>query len=80
MTYGCPVITSNNSAILEATNLEEYSFDPESPQDMIKRVENVIYSDSNINFLIKYGLNRVKNFTWLNTSNEISKIYSKVQS
>lgn len=79
MAYGCPVITSNNSAILEATNLEKYSFDPESPQDIIKKIENVIYSDININFLIEYGLNRVKNFTWLNTSNKMSKIYSKVQ-
>jgi glycosyltransferase involved in cell wall biosynthesis len=79
MALGCPVITSNNPAILEATNLEDYSFNPDSPSDMIKKIENIIYSKSNINFLIKYGINRIKNFTWSNTATKMSKIYKEIQ-
>jgi len=75
MAHGCPVITSNNAAILEATNLEKYSFDPESPQDMIKKIENVIYSSSNKKFLMHYGLEKSREFTWDKTCAKLLKAY-----
>jgi glycosyltransferase involved in cell wall biosynthesis len=75
MALGCPVITSNNAAILEATNLEGYSFNPDSPSDMIRKIENVLYSKTNINFLIKFGLDRVREFNWKNTSSKILTVY-----
>ena len=48
MSYGCPVISSNNKAILEATNLIEYSFDPNDPKDIINKIENIIYSQEKL--------------------------------
>ena len=78
MSFGCPVITSNNSAILEATNLSEYSFNPESPEDILIKIQNVIYSKSNIDFLINYGLKRIKKLSWEETSNNILEVYKKI--
>ena len=80
MSFGCPVITSNNPAIIEATDLSEYSFDPESPEDIVLKIQNIIYSKSNINFLISHGLKRIDKLSWGETSQNILKIYEKVLS
>ena len=78
MKYGCPVISSNNKAILEATNLEKYTFDPYDPNDIIKKIEDIIYSKNEINHLTEYGLNRAKKFTRSNMIEDIKKVYEKV--
>jgi len=78
MTYGCPVISSNNKAILEATDLNQYSFDPNDPKDMLRKIENVIYSENEINFLNEYGLKRVKIFEKKNMIENIKKIYDNI--
>ena len=78
MTYGCPVISSNNQAILEATNLINYSFDPDDPKDILKKIEKIIYSENEINYLNDFGLKRVKQFEKKNMINDIKKIYDNV--
>ncbi len=78
MSFGCPVITSNNSAILEATNLPDYSFNPNIPEDILLKIEKIIYSKTNINFLIEHGLKRVKNLSWDRTASNILDVYKKV--
>ena len=78
MSFGCPVITSNNPAILEATDLSLYAFNPESPQDIALKLENIIYSKDSINHLIYHGLTRIKQLSWKKTSSQILKIYDKL--
>lgn len=78
MSFGCPVITSNNSAILEATNLPVYSFDPESPSDMAIKIQNIIYSKTTTNFLINHGLSRIKELSWEKTSLKTLEVYKEV--
>ena len=78
MSFGCPVITSNNSAIIEATNLSKYSFDPESPSDMTEKIQSIIYSQNTTNFLIDHGLKRIKELSWEKTSQEMLQVYKKV--
>ena len=78
MSFGCPVITSNNPAILEATDLSLYSFNPESPQDIALKLENIIYSKNSINRLIYHGLTRIKQLSWKKTSSQILEIYNNL--
>lgn len=78
MSYGCPVISSNNSAILEATDLIEYSFNPNEPEDIIKKIEKVIYSQEEINFLNNYGLKRAKIFNKKDMMQNIKNIYNNL--
>lgn len=78
MSFGCPVITSNNPAILEATGLSDFSFDPESPEDIKLKIQDVIYSKHNIDFLISHGLKRIDKLSWEKTSSEILDLYKKV--
>ena len=78
MSYGCPVISSNNKAILEATDLDEYSFDPNDPRDILKKIQKVIYSQDEINFLNNYGLKRVKIFNKNDMIQNIKNVYDKL--
>ena len=78
MSYGCPIICSNNKAILEATDLIDYSFDPNDPKDIIKKIEKVIYSQEEINFLNNYGLKRVKIFNKKEMMQNIKHIYDNL--
>jgi glycosyltransferase involved in cell wall biosynthesis len=78
MSFGCPVITSNNSAIIEATNLLDYSFDPNSPNDIALKIENIIYSKTIINHLISHGLERIKELSWKHTTSNILDVYKKI--
>ena len=78
MSYGCPVITSNNEAILEATGLKNYSFNPDSPAEISSKIEKIIYSKNEIEYLMNYGLKRVTQFEWKNTTEELLKIYEKI--
>ena len=80
MDFGCPIINKYNPAIIEATALPEYSFDPESPEDIVLKIQNIIYSQSNINFLISHGLKRINKLSWGETSQNILKVYEKVLS
>ena len=50
MSFGCPVISSNQEAILEATGDLAVLFDPLSVEDIKFKIENTIYSDDKIDF------------------------------
>ncbi len=78
MSYGCPVISSNNRAILEATDLAEYAFDPNDPGDILKKIEKVVYSQDEIDFLKNYGLKRVKIFNKDEMTKNIKSIYDSL--
>lgn len=77
MSYGCPVITSNNEAIIEATGMKQFSFDPNSIEEMSKVIEDTLNSSEKIQFMKDYGLQRINNFSWAKTAKEIIDIYKK---
>tara|TARA_B100001093_G_scaffold515033_1_gene590424 strand:- start:1516 stop:2601 length:1086 start_codon:yes stop_codon:yes gene_type:complete len=75
MTYGCPVISSNNSAIIEATGISKFTFDPDDPNDIINVLEKVISSKENQIFLQNYGITRVKQFSAESMIKNLKKTY-----
>ena len=54
MTFGCPVISSNNAAITEATGLDKFIFNPDDASEMINVIERVIESKDNRIFFQTY--------------------------
>ena len=75
MTYGCPVISSNNSAIIEATGISKFTFDPDDPNDIINVLEKVVSSKENQKFLQNYGITRVKQFSAESMIKNLKKTY-----
>ena len=63
-----------------ATSLNEFSFNPDDPKDILNKIEKVIYSDETIEKLMNYGLIQVKKFSVENTFNALNDIYHKINS
>jgi glycosyltransferase involved in cell wall biosynthesis len=75
MSYGCPVISSNNSAIIEATGLKKFTFNPEDANEMITIIDKVISSKENLMFLKNYGIKRVRQFNTESMIENLKKTY-----
>jgi len=78
MSMGCPVISSNHEAILEATGDAVVNFDPHSSEDIAYKIENTIYSEDKLKKLRQIGIERSKLFSWEKCAEETIKIYKKV--
>ena len=78
MSYSCPVVSSNTSSMPEVIgNAAEY-FNPESIDDMRQAIENVVYSSSRSDELIKAGKERCEIFSWKRCADETINIYKKL--
>ena len=64
MLCGVPVIGSNVTSIPEVIGLPEALFDPNSPQDISKKIAQVLSDASFRNRLISHGLNQAQKFSW----------------
>lgn len=78
MTYGCPVISSNNKAIIEATGLSKFTFNPEDPNEIINVIDEVIGSKENLMFLKNYGIERVRQFNTEVMIKNLKKTYRMI--
>ena len=77
MSQGCPVISSNHPGILEAVDNAAETFDPLDIEDIMQKIENVLYDKTYSNALIKKGIERSKLFSWKRCANETLDIYKK---
>lgn len=76
MACGTPVVTSHNSSLGEvASDAAVYLSEPvfESLIDVMKQLEKGVID---VDPLIKKGLNRASEFTWVKTANETVRVYS----
>ena len=78
MSLGCPVISSNHEAILEAVGDAAELFNPDSFEELCLKMEETLYSSEKIKNLINRGFDRSKNFSWEKCSNETFKLYEKI--
>ena len=78
MSLGCPVITSNHEAIIEAVGDVAILFNPEEPEDIKDKIEDVLYSNDLKKKLKLLGINRSKLFSWDKCAEETLQVYNKV--
>jgi glycosyltransferase involved in cell wall biosynthesis len=78
MSYGIPVITSNNSALAEIANSAAALIDPKSIQEITSSLENIISDEKIENKLSEAGLERVKQYTWENNAKLLHKTFTRV--
>ena len=77
MSQGCPVISSNHSAILEGVGDAAEIFDPIQIEDIMQKIEKVLYDKTYTKTLIKKGIERSRLFSWKRCANETLDIYKK---
>ena len=51
MSLGCPVISSNHEAIVEAVDNAAALFNPHEPEDIINVINQTLYSENKLNNL-----------------------------
>ncbi len=78
MSCGCPVIASNRSSIPEVCGDAGILFDPENPEDLAQKILEVTQNENLAKDLIKKGLERVKSFSWEETSKMYISLMKKV--
>ena len=75
MSHGCPVISSDSSSLSEVYGDATLTFNPNSEENLIDCINNLLNDNSLRNKMIEAGYRRVKNFSWKKCAQETSKIY-----
>ena len=78
MSLGCPVISSNHEAIVEAVGDSAILFDPNEPDDIAEKISHVLYSNELLGKLKFKGFERSKIFTWEKCASETLDVYKKI--
>ena len=77
MQCGTPVVASNVSSIPEVAGADNaIFFDPENPQDMADKIDQVLEDPQLSATLREKGLQRVKAFSWNKMAHEILDLYN----
>ena len=75
MACGTPIITGNTSSMPEVAGPGALTIDPYKPEEIANALlcletDNVLYQQQQ-----NYGLERVKQFSWKQTANQLTSIY-----
>lgn len=79
MACGAPVITSNNSSLLEIAKDAAILVDPRSEGQLINSINMVLNLDEeNYQKMVKASLERAKTFSWEKTAKETLEVYKEL--
>jgi len=80
MAMGCPVITSDNSSLVEVVPDREWLVNPSDAKDIKNKMENLVsFAKEDRQDLIKKNSGFVKKFTWENTAREMMDVFEKIR-
>lgn len=78
MAHGCPVISSNRASMPEILGSAATYFNPDSKEEMIEKIEQILNNSEERERLIALGYEQVKKYSWWECALATSKIYQKV--
>ena len=79
MNMGCPVICSNTSSFPEVIDGGAETFDPTKEDDIVYKIEKVVYSDENIQKLKLKSKEILEKFSWEKCASETLEVYKKLK-
>lgn len=77
MSCGTPVITSNVSSLPEVAGDAAILTDPLDVQAMVAAVSHLYHDEAQRHKLVQRGLQRIQQFTWIKTAEQVAAIYEK---
>jgi glycosyltransferase involved in cell wall biosynthesis len=80
MQCGTPVITSNTSAMPEIAGEGAVLIDPTQPEEIAAKIVRLLNDTEMRAQVIAYGLERVKLFSWKQTTDQMVNIYNEILS
>ncbi|EKD57088.1 MAG: glycosyl transferase, group 1 [uncultured bacterium] len=78
MACGTPVISSNVSCMPEILGDAAVYFDPNKPEDMAERINDILISDDKQQILVNKGFEQVKKYSWAKMARETLDVYKEV--
>jgi len=78
MNYGLPVISSNTTCLPEILGEAAVYFNPESIEEMAKKIKEVLEDKKMQQELILKGYERIKRYDWAKMAEETMKIYGRI--
>lgn len=78
MACGTPIITSNTSAMPEVAGTGTQLIDPYKPEEIANAILRLEQDEAFYQSQVNYGIERVKQFSWAHTANELAKIYKRI--
>lgn len=79
MTYGCPVISSNNSSIPEVAGEAALLVNPSNPEDIAKAIEKVLIDEKLRESMIQKGNKNILRFFWDKCAKEILEVFNSLK-
>ena len=64
MAHGLPVAVSNRGALPEVVGRSDITFDPDTPVELARLLENLLFDREFQEDIIRHGLERSKEFSW----------------
>lgn len=78
MAHGCPLVSSNATCLPEVYGNAAHYFNPESVNDMAKKIGEVLEDKKLQAKLVRKGYERLKNYSWEKMAKETLAVYEKV--
>lgn len=78
MSYNVPVITGNNSGLLEAAGDAAILIDVKNIKEIAKSIETVLNNFEIRKALLEKGSSQIKKFSWINCASDTVNLYRKV--
>ena len=78
MACGTPVITANINAMPEVAGDAALLVAPTNIEEMAQAVQKLYNQPNLVRALVNKGLERVKDFTWEKTAEQVAQVYEQV--
>ena len=75
MGYGAPVASSNATCLPEVCGDAAHYFDPKSPYDMARAIDDILSNKALRDDLIEKGSKQIKKYSWQRMAKQTHKIY-----
>lgn len=76
--YGCPVVVSRNSSLVEISGDAAILFNPKEPESMMSALKTILYNKSLRESKILSGIEQEKKFSWRKTAEQTKLCYERV--
>lgn len=74
----CPVIASNSGSLPEIGDDAAEYFDPRNPASLLHAVETILMDENRRGEIIKNGVKRARDFSWMKTARQTKTIYKEL--
>ena len=78
MSFSCPVISSWGGSLKEIGGDGIEYFNPSDIDDIIFKLEKVLFSKKILKAQIEYGIRRSKEFSWKKCATETIQVYQNI--